>query len=75
MCILPFIGKRCPALNPPPNSNLIGVPANTEAIVGTVAELICPVGSMVNTNNVILCQHDGTWSGPLPTCNQLGNSL
>ena len=63
---------KCPSLNAPLHGNLIGVPANTEAIVGTVAEFMCPVGTRVNSSNVIVCQNDGTWSGPKPSCNLLG---
>ena len=66
---------KCPPLNVPPNGNLIGVPENTEAIVGTVAEFMCPLGSILNGTNVIVCQNDGTWSGATPTCNALGVPL
>ena len=51
---------------------MIGVPEHTEATVGTTAEFFCPLGSTPNTSNMILCQNDGTWSGPAPRCTPLG---
>ena len=74
ICVLPFTDIKCQPLDTPPNSILLGVPANTEATVGTVAEFMCPIGSTLDDDNVILCQSDGTWSGPIPTCNPLGTT-
>jgi len=36
---------------------------------------MCPLGSILNGTNVIVCQNDGTWSGATPTCNALGVPL
>ena len=63
---------KCPPLNAPGNGNLIGVPEHTEATVGTTAEFFCPLGSTPSTSSMILCQNDGTWSGPTPRCIPLG---
>ena len=42
------------------------------ATVGTVAQFVCPIGTTVNGDNVILCKNDGQWSGPVPDCQPLG---
>ena len=42
------------------------------ATVGTVAQFVCPIGTTVNGDSVILCKNDGHWSGPVPNCQPLG---
>ena len=62
----------CSGLVTPKDGHLLGVSHNTTATVGTVAQFVCPVGTILKGNSVIMCQNDGRWSGPAPECHPLG---
>ncbi|XP_065894463.1 complement receptor type 2-like isoform X2 [Dysidea avara] len=61
----------CSGLVTPKDGHLLGVSHNTTATVGTVAQFVCPVGTILKGNSVIMCQNDGRWSGPAPECHPL----
>jgi len=63
---------KCSGLIAPKDGHLLGVLHDTMATVGTVAQFVCPVGSVLNGSSVITCQSDGKWSGPVPECRPLG---
>ena len=42
---------------------------NRGTTFGSVAVYSCDVGFNLNGGAIISCQANGTWSGPIPTCN------
>ena len=54
--------------NPPDITNGT-VDINRGTTFRSVAVYSCDVGFNLNGGAIISCQANGTWSGPIPTCN------
>ncbi|XP_078664120.1 complement receptor type 1-like [Branchiostoma floridae x Branchiostoma belcheri] len=53
----------CPAFTPPDHGSMTGDFAYKE-----VVEFVCDTGYELIGASSIICRHDGTWSGTVPTC-------